>query len=144
MSESVSSKELFYDPFAPEGQELFDPLTAFASMWEKYQNGEVKHNDAADKFLADTQALMMDATFLGRFSEAQTIAASMHALCNHDPGLAQSLQGNDSVASYLDSFNSHDGHNHGSSKKHEDDEYDPKTGKKKNKKLSWFGTYRRA
>ena len=142
--ERSTTKELFFDPFAEAGEELFDPLTAHASMWERYQNREVEHDYTADNFLADTQAIMMDAQFLGRFDAAQSIAANMHAMCNHDQALAQSLQNNESTASYLNSFSSHDGHSHGSHGEHEDDdETDSKTGKKKSKvKLSWFGLSR--
>lgn len=84
------------------------------------------------------------------FVDFRSMAAQMEMMCNHDHALNQSMQGSDTLSSFMDSHNSDDGHNHadGSHDKHshkDNDEYetDPKTGKKtkKKKRRGWFGVY---
>ena len=154
MNETLNSsaEKNFFDPFAEAGQENFDPVVAHANLWERYKNHEIEHDYTADNFLSDTQALMMDAQFLGQFAQAQVIVARMHELCGEDHGLAQSLQNNEVVSNYLNSFDSHSGHNHKpgqhnkNSDKDDEKEKDPKKDKKTNKKSKpkrgWFGVYR--
>jgi hypothetical protein len=75
------------------------------------------------------------------------MAVQMEMMCNHDHAFNQSMQGNDTLNSFMNSHRADDGHNHGISlhSKHnhtDDDEYetDPKTGKKakKKKRYAWF------
>lgn len=75
------------------------------------------------------------------FVDFRQMAAQMEMMCNHDHALNQSMQGNDTLSSFMDSHKADDGHNHGEDlhgkhKHKEDDEYeiDPITGKKTNKK----------
>jgi hypothetical protein len=85
------------------------------------------------------------------FVDFRQMASQMEIMCNHDHALNLSLQGNDTLSGFMDSYKADDGHNHsgGLHSKHNhkknDDEYeiDPKTGKKtKKKKLrGWFGVY---
>lgn len=80
------------------------------------------------------------------FVDFRLMAAQMELFCNHDHALNQATQGNEIISSFMDSHKDNNGHNHGSSygkhtKKEDDDEIDPKTGKKKKKRYSWFGVY---
>lgn len=85
------------------------------------------------------------------FVDFRAMAAQMEMMCNHDHAMNQSLQGSDTLSSFMDSHKADDGHGHGnnSQRKHnhsDDDEYevDPKTGKKtkKKKRRGWFGVYK--
>ncbi len=74
------------------------------------------------------------------FVDFRQMAAQMEMMCSHDHAFNQSMQGNDTLSGFMDSHKADDGHGHGSDKTHnhkDDDEYeiDPKTGKKKKKKL---------
>jgi hypothetical protein len=74
------------------------------------------------------------------FIDFRQMATQMQMMCNHDHALSQSMQGNDTLSSFMESNKSDDGHDHGdglhSKDTHKDDEYetDPKTGKKTKKK----------
>jgi hypothetical protein len=83
------------------------------------------------------------------FVDFRQMAAQMEMMCNHDHALNQSIQGNDTLSSFMDGNKADDGHNLGDSlhgkhnHKKDDDEYeiDPKTGKKTKKKkrrYSWL------
>lgn len=132
------NEELYFDPFADDGEQLFDPTAAFAELEQRYTDGDVEHDYTADNFVRDTEALMMDAAFVERFEEAQAIAARMHELCGEDHMLNQAFQEVSESRGLFNSHEIHDGHNHQQS----DDEYeiDPKTGKKvkKKKRRNWF------
>lgn len=82
---------MFFDPFAENGAEEFNPLLSHAAMWARYLNKEVEHDYTADRFVSDHQALMMDSIFLGRYEEAELMAASMHRGCQHDHELSKSF-----------------------------------------------------
>lgn len=136
MNENLNtSPELFYDPFAEDDEVNFDPVTAHTELWERYENKEIEHDYAADNFLADTQALMMDAQFLGRYAEVEMIAARMHTLCGEDHMLEQTMQNNETFSDYFKLFDHHEDGNHAEHdhKDEEESEIDPKTGKKKKK-----------
>jgi hypothetical protein len=127
-----ASQELFFDPFAENGGELFDATQTFDRLFERYAAGQVEHDYTADKFVADTEALLLDAQFVGQFEQAQNIVAMMQKLCAHDHALEQTL-----AESVLFSAKSHDhdDHNH---TPHESGQDDDEKNKKKKKK-GWFG-----
>jgi hypothetical protein len=113
MSEVLTDRELFLDPFTGE---MFDPIASHEVILERYKSGEVEHDYTADRFLEDTQALMMDAQFMGMYAEAQSIAARMHILCGEDHNLAQTMQNNEAMRALFGDKDEHsdsDGHNHG-------------------------------
>ena len=76
------------------------------------------------------------------FVDFRQMAAQMEMMCSHDHAFNQSLQGSDTVSSFMDSHKAGDVHNHGKHDHKDDDEYeiDPKTGKKtkKKKRSGWF------
>lgn len=76
-----SSDTMFFDPFAETGQQLFDPLEAFARTEARYLDEEVEHDYTADKFVSDAEVLIMDAQFNGMFAVAALIENRMHQLC---------------------------------------------------------------
>ncbi len=133
----AAGEQLFFDPFAEQdGQEYFDPIAAHRTMWERYAAGEVEHDYTADEFVADTQALMLDAQFTGQFEQAQMIAQQMHLLCGEDHGLQASLRQNLGAQDMLNGLShahDHDGHA-------DTDENAGKSSKKKKKKKRkvWF------
>ena len=139
------NQELYFDPFAEEAEQLFDPKAAFARLEERYIAGDVEHDYTADNFVRDTEALMLDAMFVERFDAVRAVALRMHELCGDDHMLSQSLQSNDSLSSLFGAHKAHDGHDHAGEKHNHknDDEYevDVKTGKKtkKKKRRGWFG-----
>ncbi len=136
MNESLvtPAKDLFLNPFAENGEEMFDPMVAHQKLWERYQNHEIEHDYTADKFVADTQALMMDAAFVGRFEQAALIAAQMHILCGEDHNLQQSLQAN-SFFNQTDTERDHHGHNHQAA---DEESSKKKKQKKKNLRRGWL------
>jgi len=84
------------------------------------------------------------------FVDFRQMAAQMEMMCNHDHSLNQSMQGNNTLSSFMDTHKADGGHDHGNSFSRErnnkdNDEYqvDPKTGKKtkKKKRRGWFGVY---
>jgi len=133
MSEQSAEKQLFFDPFAEGGEQLFDPQTAHQSMWERYAAGDVEHDYTADKFVADTEALMMDAQFVGQFEAAQAIAERMHVLCGEDHGLRESMETSGLFGHQHDGLGEHD-HN-------EAGEKDEKKKAKKDKKKKFRGWF---
>lgn len=82
------------------------------------------------------------------FVDFRQMAAQMEMMCSHDHAFNQSMQGNDTISSFMDNHKADDGHNHADSlhgkhnNKKDDEEYeiDPKTGKKtkKKKRSGWF------
>jgi len=141
----LHQEKMFYDPFAENAADNFKPLNAHAAMWKRYHNREVKHDYTADQFVADTNALLMDTHFLGRYKEAEMIAASMHAGCIHDHTLSQSLEENSSTSTYLNSAsNEHAGHDHSDKKRSSEADTDAenkdkkKNDKKKKLKPGWL------
>ncbi|HVV26215.1 MAG TPA: hypothetical protein VHC21_04265 [Candidatus Saccharimonadales bacterium] len=139
MSERLASEQLFFDPFAAEEgkAEFFDPQVSHQAMWERYANDEVKHDYTADKFVADTEALMMDAQFVGQFEAAQAIAERMHMLCGEDHGLRASMEASSLLGNHPDD---HD-HNHNEQAHDEKDQKKSKKAKKK-KFRGWFSLAR--
>lgn len=111
---------LYYDPFMEEGVDPFDAAAAFEQIVAEYQAGSVEHDFTADEFLAKTEALMLDAHFLGQFETMQSIAQRMELLCAHDHELQEAMQN----SAFFGADHRHkDGHHH------EDD--DKKKAKKK-------------
>lgn len=137
MSE-VLSHELYYDPFAEEGQELFDPVETFNLIKQNYLDRKVQHDSSADEFVSKTEALMMDSVFIERFDAVQAIMGQLHNLCGEDHNLNQAVMKN-SYLSGIDKHSENDGHDH--KEDHDDDdeyEIDPKTGKRVKKKKKKF------
>jgi hypothetical protein len=120
-------QNLYFDPFAENGAELFDPTEAFAQIKANYQQGGVEHDYSADNFVKDTEALLMDAAFLERFDAVQAIAAEMHRMCGEDHAVRSAM-------SQSDYFGAEDSHNHqGHDHSHEDDNRKKKKKEKKKK-----------
>lgn len=140
MSELLAAeRQLFFDPFADAGEELFDPAQAHQAMWERYAARDVEHDYTSDHFVADTQALMLDAQFVGQFEQAQLIAQRMHMLCGEDHGLRESLLQNNEAHSMISGLQ-RDVHNHSTEAGGAADKKDSSTKKKKKKKRKgWFG-----
>lgn len=136
------NEQLYFDPFAEEGEQLYDPIQAFSAMEQHYLEGRVEHNYAADEFVAQTEAAMLDAVFLERFDAAQVIASRMHQLCGEDHGLNQAAQRSEVFSSLMETHGSDDGNapQKGDLKKDDEYEIDPKTGKKKKRRsrIVWF------
>lgn len=130
-------QDLYFDPFAEDGSELFDPIDSFSQLRQAYEEGRITHDYSADEFVAKTEALMMDAIFVERFDAVQAIASQMHQLCGEDHGLRQQL-GSSMISGINDSHSENDGHNHTEDKHHTlDDEDDD------DEELSIFGTKKR-
>jgi hypothetical protein len=80
------------------------------------------------------------------FVDFRSMGAQVEMFCNHDHAFNQATQGSETLSSFMDGHKE-DGHNHGNDthdkhghKKGDDDEIDPKTGKKKKKRYSgWLG-----
>jgi hypothetical protein len=122
-----TERNLYFDPFADNGAELFDPSELFEQIKSNYEQGNVKHDYSADNFVKDTESLLMDAVFLERFDAVQAIAAEMHRMCGEDHNLRTAMQEN----GYFGHENEHVLHNHD----HSHDEEDDKTKKKKKRKV---------
>jgi len=135
-----TGEALFFDPFAETGaQQEFDPIASHQSLWERYKNSEIEHDYTADKFVADSQALMMNSHFAGRFEEAAMLASQMHAMCGGDEHLSKAVMGNEGFREMLGPLESHGDHDHveSHSPEHEDIE-DKKSKDKKKKRRRWF------
>jgi len=138
--ESLGSEELFFDPFA-ENAETFDVQASFETILQRYQNEEVEHDYTADKFVADTKTLMLDAQFVGQFDALEAIAVRMHELCQDDH-LLQTAMGEQGDAAYAHEAHGqghdHGDHAHAAAGNHGDDnksaaKYETKNSKKKKK-----------
>lgn len=75
------------------------------------------------------------------FIDFRMIAAQVEMFCMHAHGLDQSIRSSETLSSLIDAHKNHDDHDHHDSHKdrsldEEDEEIDPKTGKKK--KRGWF------
>jgi hypothetical protein len=88
---SLTPENLYFDPFAAPEHRFFDASESFDSILRRYTNNEVAHNYRLDDFLKDTEALMLDAQFMGQFNQMNYIASQMHALCLQDHELQQRL-----------------------------------------------------
>lgn len=124
-------EQLFFDPFAEAGEEPFDVVLSFQTIFERYENKEIEHDYTADKFVADTEALMLDAQFAGQFQQAQAIAMRMHELCMDDHVLQTSMSTSELFGQ---SQVGHDSHQHDETAAHKKSE--KKNTGKKDKKLS--------
>ncbi len=134
--ETVNSSELYFDPFAEEGEQEFNPMEAFAKIEQNYLDNKVEHDTAADEFVKGAEALMLDSKFNERFAELEAIAARMHELCGEDHGLNQAMQSSEILGK------SHEDHDHEDALKFDKkDDKESKKDKKKKKRRSWFGVY---
>lgn len=105
---------VFYDPFAPQGEQFFDPLESYRLLEQRYAAGDVEHNYTADQFVADAAALVLDAHFTEKFEQAAIIEARMHQLCGGLDGHGdQTLSGSMKSNSVFGGHGDHDGHGHG-------------------------------
>lgn len=99
----------FYDPFADTPESEFDPENVFNQIVQNYHEQKVTHDDAADTFVARTEALMMDAVFVQRFDVVQSIAAQMHMMCGEDHNVQAQVEANSFL---FNSMHNSDGHTH--------------------------------
>jgi hypothetical protein len=138
METNNSIDMLYYDPFAEEGQEYFNPIESFNLILDNYQLDKVEHDNAADLFVARTEALMLDSQFLERFDAVQAIAAQMHNMCGEDHNIRNLMNKNPIFGTGEHSKD--DGHGHAIDSVHsehdddEDDEYEYINGRKVKKK----------
>lgn len=100
--------DVFFDPFS---QQEFDPAGSFDTLLQRYLDNEVEHDYTADAFVRDTEALLLDAEFVGQFAVAEAIAMQMHELCGDDHAVKDAFQ---SLTT--------DKHDHDSDHDHEADE----------------------
>lgn len=111
------TQPLYFDPFAGENGETFDPIASLAAIEQRYLNREIEHDYSADQFVRDAEALVMDSRFAGLMEQAAVIEARMHAMCgDHDHALSTSLRdssifGEQAEASDHSHSHSHE-HNH--------------------------------
>jgi len=124
MSQSLETVR-YLDIFAESGQQEFDPLEAYSQIAERYREGSIEHDDAADIFVKETQALWLDTKFLGLEQQANQIALLAHQMCGHNESLQKSLEYNG-----IHRPDTEVGHDH--SKTNHEDELE-KNGKKSNK-----------
>jgi hypothetical protein len=135
----------FLDPLSESGAEVFDPLASMEAITARYLDNEVEHDYTADKFVSDTQSLMLDAQFVGKFEEAQAIAMRMHQMCGEDHGLQMSLNANESFSSALEGMlgsNEHDGHDHGPTHDYDEDGTKKSKKKKRQPRRGWLSRSR--
>ena len=141
MPETISQVE-FFDPFAEEGEQTFDPIASMEAITARYLADEVEHDASADQFVAETQALILDAQFAGKFNEAVHIAEMAHLICGEDHAAQQSLYGNESARSTIDGLvgqDAHAGHDHGDAEHGKNGSNKNTKGKNKKKKFRrWF------
>ncbi len=102
-------EQLFFDPFADAGENAFNPEASFEALFERYENREVEHNYAADQFVRDVEAVLLDAQFVDRLAAMQSIASRLHALCGEDHGLQTSIN-QSQLKEYLPAFGGDDDH----------------------------------
>ncbi|MGB4758970.1 MAG: hypothetical protein WBP26_02845 [Candidatus Saccharimonadales bacterium] len=107
MQNKEVAPDIFFDPFAGGDEEAWDAETAFDEIFARYANGKVEHNYTADMFVADTEAIVMDAHYAENLSAMTTIANRMHQLCNDDHQLQNAAQ-----ASGMLGKKPHSTHNH--------------------------------
>lgn len=124
---SQTMERQFFDPFAENGHE-FNALQSFELILERYQSDEIAHDYHADRFVADTEALLLDAVFVEQFEAVQMIAATMHQLCNHDQQLREQYE------LYTEQHHFDDHHEH-----HLHEHQSKDTDVKKKKKKKWGG-----
>jgi hypothetical protein len=123
--QSIETK--YFDPFADEmEQQEYDGLVVFESLFERYQNEDIEHDFTADKFVEAAETLMLDAHFLARFDEVETISRRMQELCAHDHNMEEAAKGSSIFGSL---FTDKDEHGH-------DQKIDEKKKNKKTKKKS--------
>lgn len=123
--EQLRIPEAYFDPFADESEQTA-PEELFQQIMDRYQNNEIEHDYTADKFVADTEALLLDSQFTENFAAYEQITARMHQLCGEDHLLASTMNESSLFSSKhgLD-----DGHGHAST----DDPTHESKGKKKDK-----------
>lgn len=126
---AAQDSELFYDPFAEEGEELYDADELHKELATRYLNKEIEHDYTADTFVKDTEAHMMTAHFKEEFAAMQTIMQRMHELCGEDHNLQQQMDGSEVLSSYSERDDAHVGHDHAHG-----DGHAKKAGKKESKK----------
>lgn len=133
--------EAFYDPFAEEGEEMYDADALHEVLTARYRNKEIAHDYTTDNFVKDTEAAMMTAHFNEQFEAMQSIMQRMHEICGEDHNLQQQMDGSN-VLSVYGRHDENDGHNHAlrhGHSKHSDKKQDKKTNKKP--KLSLYEVY---
>lgn len=136
MHEGITGVE-FFDPFAEDGDQRFDPLATMEIITARYIADEVKHDSSADKFVADTQALIMDAQFVGKYNEAIQIAEMAHIICGENHAVQQSLKRNESAHDTINGL-VHE-HQENKAQQHDSANKDKSTTKNgKKKRLDWF------
>jgi Zn-finger nucleic acid-binding protein len=128
-------KVTFFDPFAAEGIQEFNPLQSYEIAKQRYSNNEVEHDYSADMFVADAEALVFDSQFAGMMEQAALIEADMHARCGgHDPSLQSSVQQSSLFGKKEHySHDDHAGHDHSSDDYDSNDTSLAKSKKKKKK-----------
>lgn len=127
----------FLDPFAENGPELINPMDSFYTIVERYTNNEIEHDYSADRFVHDTETIIMDASFANMIDQANQIAAITHMLCGHDQALRSSVEQSSLLGQHGEHAEHQHDHEHADNDIDEDDELiDPKTGKKK-KRQRW-------
>jgi hypothetical protein len=134
-----SAPELFYDPFAEEGEEMYDADALHVELAARYLNKEIEHDYTTDNFVKDTETAMMTAHYKGQFAAMQSIMQRMHEICGEDHNLQQQMNGSEALSVY-DRHNKNDGHTHAfgyDNKKSSDKKEDKKKSKKK-MRLSLF------
>ncbi len=82
------------------------------------------------------------------FVDFRVMAAQIEMMCSHDHALGQSIQGNETLSTFIDSHRPDEMHSHTANpqdrhKDKDDYEIDPKTGKKtkKKKRIGWFDLF---
>ena len=85
-----TEQAIFFDPFGAE-QTGFNPDASLEQLMVRYEQGKIDHDYSVDTFVADTQALMMDAAFVEDFGAVERIANQMQAMCQHDHALRDAV-----------------------------------------------------
>lgn len=112
---------------------VFDIAAAYAgAISDVATNEELKLNEKIQRI----EAIALDASsqfhqdFMTFRSVAGVIAAEVAMQCTHNHSLQQEVQDNDLLSDFMGEHKPKDGHNHAKDED-DDDEIDPKTGKKK-------------
>ncbi|MGH7234045.1 MAG: hypothetical protein ACREF7_01195 [Candidatus Saccharimonadales bacterium] len=87
--------------------------------------------------------LFNNAQSSSEFVHMQQLAARLGDICCNNPAMSEMVNNSSYLQESLYGHSDNDGHNHGdklSNKRDDDDETDPKTGKKKKKTYSWLST----
>lgn len=123
----------------------WDYQSAFEGAVEDIAVAAATKTEDGDVLSRRLENLFSNAQSSSEFVQMQQLAARLGDICCNNPAMNDMVNNSSYLQESVFGHSDNDGHNHGDSHdkhshKDDDDEIDPKTGKKKKKTYSWFSS----